>query len=184
MDAQDLGPRQSPGDCTHRHPRRTSVEGSLGSAIRSRLAAFKTGHRRPLRARLSRYAAGSVIAAALSELTFVVVFGLGHAPAVVATVVAFLAGAVPNWVLNRRWAWNRRDRVSPRRELVPYIAIVVATLIVTTAGTAAADAAARNVSHWLSVCLVDGAFLVITGAMFVIKFILFDRLVFIRPVES
>jgi putative flippase GtrA len=180
VDTQNLGTSPSPRDRAQPQQRRTSVaREALSSAIRSRLATFHTGHRHSLKARLSRYAAGSVIAASLSELTFLVVFGVGHAPAVVATVVAFLAGAVPNWVLNRRWAWSRSDRVSPRRELVPYIAIVAATLIATIAGTAVAEAAAHNLSHWLAVAVVDGAFVVITGAMFVIKFVLFDRVVFI-----
>jgi putative flippase GtrA len=178
-----VGPTGAVTAREHRTKRYRLVEAEdLG--VRSRLARFETGHQRTLKGRLSRYTAGSVIAAAVSEVAFVVTFGLAHAPAVVATVVAFLAGAVPNWVLNRRWAWSRRDRVNPRRELVPYVAIVVATLVVTTAGTAAVAAAASNLTHWLSVLVVDVAFVVITGTMFVIKFVLFDRVVFIRPVDG
>ena len=33
-----------------------------------------------------------------------------HIGAISSTVIAFFAGAIPNWVLNRRWAWEKRGR--------------------------------------------------------------------------
>ncbi len=130
--------------------------------------------------RLFRYAAGSGVAALASEITFVLVFGVAHTPTVVATVAAFLAGALPNWVLNRRWAWSRRDQVSVRREVLPYVAIVLGALAITTAGTTLVNAWSSNLSHWAAVVLVDGTFVAITGFLFVAKFVLFDRVVFTR----
>jgi len=137
-------------------------------------------HRPAAHVRLFRYTAGSGVAAIASEVTFVVVFGVLHSPTVVATVAAFLAGALPNWVLNRRWAWSRRDQVSVRREVLPYTAIVLGALAVTTAGTTLVNSLASNLSHWAAVVLVDGAFVAITGCLFVAKFLLFDRVVFTR----
>jgi putative flippase GtrA len=154
--------------------------------VRARLGVtrFEAEHTHPAKTRFVRYAAGSVVAATSSEVTFVVMLGVAHAPAAVATVVAFLAGAVPNWVLNRRWVWARRGRANARRELLPYVFVVVVTLLITTTVTGAVDAAARGLSHWVAVCLVDGAFLAVTSLMFVTKFVVFDRLVFIRRVTD
>jgi putative flippase GtrA len=137
-------------------------------------------HRARLHVRLFRYAAGSGVAALASEVTFVVVFGVAHAPTAVATLAAFLAGALPNWVLNRRWAWSRRDQVSVRREVLPYVAIVLGALVITTAATTLVDSLTSGLSHWVRVCLVDGTFIAVTGGLFVAKFVLFDRVVFHR----
>ncbi len=132
-------------------------------------------HPARLHVRLFRYAAGSGVAALASEVTFVLVFGVAHAATVVATVAAFLAGALPNWVLNRRWAWSRRDRVDVRHEVLPYTAIVLGALVITTAATTFVNSLTGDLSHWAAVALVDGTFVAVTGGLFVTKFVLFDR---------
>ena len=39
------------------------------------------------------------------------------------SIGAFVAGAIPNWVLNRRWAWNIRGKVDFWREVFAYVVI-------------------------------------------------------------
>jgi putative flippase GtrA len=141
-------------------------------------------HRAPVHVRLFRYAAGSGVAALASEITFVLVFGVLHGPTAAATVAAFLAGVLPNWALNRRWAWSRRDQVDVRREVLPYVAIVLGALAITTAATTLVNELASGLSHWASVVLVDGTFVAITGCLFIAKFVLFDRVVFTRQTPS
>lgn len=133
-----------------------------------------------LTTRLVRYTAGSVVATLVSEVVLLSAYGVARLPAVVATVLAFLAGAIPNWILNRRWAWARRDRASFRREVVPYAAIVVVSLLLATGLTAAADRLARAVTDNIALrsILVGAAYLATSLVMFVAKFVLFDRLVF------
>ena len=128
-----------------------------------------------------RYSAGSVVAAAVSEATLTILVGVARMSAGPAAVLAFAAGAIPNWILNRRWAWEHAGRVNVRRELGPYVLIVLATLVATAGASAAVDAATRHVSHWVAVVAVDGAYIGATGLMFVVKFVLFDRLVFTQP---
>jgi putative flippase GtrA len=134
----------------------------------------------PLKTRVVRYSAGSVVAVVVSEATLTLLVGVARLSAGPAAVLAFCAGAVPNWVLNRRWAWERTGRVR-LRELGPYVLIVLATLVATAGASAAVDAATRHVSHWVAVVAVDGAYIAATGLMFVVKFVLFDRLVFTEP---
>ena len=128
-----------------------------------------------------RYSAGSVVAAVVSAVTLTLLVGVARMSAGPAAVVAFVAGAVPNWILNRRWAWEHAGRITVRRELGPYVLIVLATLVATAGASAAVDAATRHVSHWVAVVAVDGAYIAATGLMFVVKFVLFDRLVFTQP---
>ena len=49
----------------------------------------------------ARYSASSVVATVVSQLAFALCYWFGAA-AIVATLVAWLAGAVPNYVMNRR----------------------------------------------------------------------------------
>ncbi|WP_219416338.1 GtrA family protein [Pseudonocardia nigra] len=129
-----------------------------------------------------RYAAGSVIAGVISQTTFVACYALGTSP-LVASVTAFVAGAVPNYLLNRQWAWRRRGRADVRREVAPYAAIAVATALAAAAVTTTADTWVRAAveSRGWQVVLVGAAFLGTYGFLFVLKFVLFDRFVFTGP---
>lgn len=138
------------------------------------------GRERGQRVRLwGRYTASSVIAGVISEAVFLVAYWLEAAP-VVASIVAFVAGAVPNYLMNRRWAWRRTGTPHPVRETLPYTVIIVSTALLAVLATTLADrwVAAHVSSHELGVVLVGAAFLGTYGAMFVLKFVLFDKLIF------
>jgi putative flippase GtrA len=139
-----------------------------------------------LRIRLFRYTTGSVAATLVSEAVLLFAYGVLRLPTVVATVGAFLAGAIPNWILNRRWAWARSDRVSFRREVVPYASIVIASLLLATLFTTAADRLARTLTDSIALrsVIVGVAYLATSFVMFVAKFVLFDRLVFRDTVDA
>jgi putative flippase GtrA len=125
-----------------------------------------------------RYVGGSIVAAGCSEVTLVLLYGLLHVAPGPASCLAWLAGAVPNYWLNRSWTWRRRGRPDLHREVLPYVAIVVATLGLATLATAAVDRWSRNVDtgSMARVVLVAGTFLAVYVGMFVLRFALFDRL--------
>ena len=128
-------------------------------------------------ARFGRYAAGSIVALVVSELTLVICFGTGLMAAAAASVVAFFAGAVPNYLLNRAWVWKRRGRVQMRSELVPYVAISLATLgLAALATSLAADLAPDGNST--RTAFVAAAYLVTYGVLFIAKFFAYQRFVF------
>lgn len=136
--------------------------------------------RRGQRARLwGRYTAASVIAGVISELVFLVAYWFEAAP-FAASLVAFVAGAVPNYLMNRRWAWRRTGTPHPVRETLPYAVIIISTALIAVLVTTLADkwVVAHVGSHELQVVLVGAAFLGTYGVMFVLKFVLFDRLIF------
>jgi putative flippase GtrA len=128
--------------------------------------------------RMTRYALGSVVALATSVVVFALLLALGVGTTL-DSVAAFLAGAVPNWVLNRRWAWRRRGRVAFGREVVGYAAISLLALLAASAATGWAHHAVRGVSsHGLRVALVTLAYVVVQGLLFGLKFVAYDRWVF------
>ncbi len=125
-----------------------------------------------------RYAAGSGVATICTQVTFLVLYGALQTTPAVASVVGWLAGAVPNYWLNRSWTWGRRGRPSLTREVLPYVAIVLGTLLVATVATSAVHAALERaqVAAGVRLLLVNGTFLAVYGLMFVLRYFLLDRL--------
>lgn len=126
-----------------------------------------------------KYAAGSAVATVLSQIAFTACYGALDTSAAVASIVAFFAGAIPNYLLNRAWAWN--DRSVPRRRAVfTYLVVIGITNGLAIGITTLADAWVRThvASHDVRTLLVDLAYLASYGVMFVLKFLLFDGLVF------
>ena len=125
-----------------------------------------------------RYFGGSLIATACSELAFVVLYGPLGVGTTWASVLGWLAGAVPNYWLNRTWTWQRTGRPSFRRELLPYLVIIGITLALATGVTHGLDALLRHAgtAPSLRVTLVAVAFFGVYVVMFVLRFLLLDRL--------
>jgi len=59
-------------------------------------------------AKVWRYTGGSVIAAGCSELTLLLLYGAFDLSPGWSSSLAWVAGAVPNYWLNRSWAWQLR----------------------------------------------------------------------------
>ncbi len=128
--------------------------------------------------KLVTYAGGSAVATGCSELTLLVVYGLWHAPAATASLLAWLAGAIPNYWLNRTWTWRRRGRPSVRWEVLPYAVIIGLTLLLAVLATKTADWAMRSagVAPSTRVAVVAVVFLGVYVVMFAVRFLLLDRM--------
>ena len=129
--------------------------------------------------RITRYALGSVVAL----LTSVVVFALLYVAGVGTTVdsiAAFVAGAVPNWVLNRRWAWRLKGRVDFGREIVGYIVVSVLALVASSLATGLTNHFVRSLPahHGIRVALVTASYVLVQVLLFVAKFIAYEHWVF------
>jgi putative flippase GtrA len=126
-----------------------------------------------------RYTASSVLAAATSAVVFAAAYALG-AGNVPANVLAFVAGAVPNWVLNRSWAWQRRGKVHVGREVVLYAVVSLVSLAASSAATgwAAREAQVVTGDHLLRVLLVAAAYVATYGVLFVLKYVIYELVVF------
>ncbi len=128
----------------------------------------------------TRFAAGTAVSTACSQLAFVLLFGVLEASATVSGAVAFVAGAVPNFLIHRFWTWQRRGPVGMRRELLPYLAVIIFSGLVAIGVTAGVDrliGATINDRALRTVVLVV-AFNTSYLPLFILKFALLDRLVF------
>lgn len=130
--------------------------------------------------RFSRYTGSSVIALGIAQLTMLLVYVFSNVPAGRAGLIAFVAGAIPKYILNHTWAWGRRRVPRLGREVLPYAAIVAASALLTALMTGSAGRYIPQLvaSEPVRVALVQVAFLFANALMFVVKFVLFDHLVF------
>jgi putative flippase GtrA len=141
-------------------------------------AITKTGLSRSRLLLWARYSASSVVATVVSQLAFALCYWFGTA-AIVATVVAWFAGAVPNYVLNRRYTWGRSG------QKLPYTIIVLGSAVTAAVVTSVTDHLVQPLeSHAWKTILVSGSYLGTYAILFIVKFVLFDRLVFAKPAPA
>ena len=140
--------------------------------------------RRLARSRLARlftrFAAGTVVSTACSQLTLVLLFGVLDASAAVSGAVAFVAGAIPNFLIHRFWTWRRSGPVRMRRELMPYLAVITFSGLVAVGITTGVDRLLGGAiaDHALRTAVIAVVYGLSYLPVFVLKFALLDRLVF------
>lgn len=136
------------------------------------------GH--PLTRRITGYSAGSLVAVVISEACFAAAYGWGHSGTTLASASGFVGGAVPNYILNRRWAWRDRRGRNRHQEILLYMAVAVVSFVVSAVVTHWAEIGARHltaVRGW-QVVLITAAYLGVSGAFFAVKFVLYEIVVF------
>jgi putative flippase GtrA len=143
----------------------------------SPLAARVTGS--PMAARVTRYTIGSIVALATSMVVFSLLYIMGVGTTA-CTVSAFVAGAIPNWILNRRWAWRQRGRPEFAREVVAYVAVTIVALIASSLATAWANTRVQTIPahHGIRVLLVTASYVAVQGILFVAKFAIYEFWIF------
>jgi putative flippase GtrA len=135
------------------------------------------GTREKLR-KLITFAGGSAVATVCSEGVLLLTYGVLHFLPTVSSVLAWLAGAIPNYWLGRRWTWRRTGRPHLTGEVLPYAAVVLFTLAlaVLTTHTVAVELKAANVDRAHRAVIVAAAFLGVYVVMFLVRFWLLNRL--------
>jgi len=151
------------------------------------LAAFIRRHpwwrwltRTPFSAKMTKYALSSGLAFMLSNLTFAFCYWLGLGTTA-CSVIAFFSAAIPNWIMNRRWAWQQTGR-APVKQIVAYASVSVVVLIVTslTTGLTNHEVVVNHVPnhHGLRLLIVTGSFVLVTVALFFVKFAIYEFVIF------
>jgi putative flippase GtrA len=135
--------------------------------------------RSALGVRITRYTIGSIIAAATSAVVFAVLYVLGLSTTA-CSVIAFIAGAVPNWTLNRRWAWQLKGRVAFGREVVGYIIVSALTLLASSEATAWTSQQVMSLpAHYgIRAALVTASYLAVFAVLFAIRFVIYELWIF------
>ncbi len=130
---------------------------------------------------MTKYAVGSVIAFAMSNIVFALVYWPTDKP-FAASAAGFLAGAIPNWILNRRWAWQQTGR-PPAKQIITYTLVSAVVLVTTSLATKWTNHQVAHVwhvgqGHGLRVMIVTAAYVAVTVVLFVAKFVVYEFWVF------
>jgi putative flippase GtrA len=145
------------------------------------MARFRTLLDHPLRGRVTKFAIASMVAAGTSAVVLAVLYAM-HVNTTVCTILAFFAGAIPNWSLNRRWTWKVRGRVAFGREIFAYLVISGTTLLLLSLATNWADSYVK--SHHiqqgtgLRVLIVTGSYFLVLAFLYGVRFFLYEKWIF------
>jgi putative flippase GtrA len=134
-----------------------------------------------------RYTMVSVVSTAVSFGVLALVFGVFHVWGEIgSTVFANVVATVPSYFLNRQWVWGKGGRSHFMKEIVPFWIMSAIGIVVSIGGAALARhiGLAHHLSHFDQTLLVLGANLVSFGLFWVLKFMLYNRLFHVHPIED
>src|SRR6266566_2344841 len=129
--------------------------------------------------RFTRFAFGSAMALAASEITLVTCLGLVKLWPTVSAAVAWFAGAATSYVLSR-WAWERRGRPHLLKETLPFWLIAAGTILFLSLATSLAHHLALSIGlrPIPRLAFVAAAYLVANVVTFLSRFAIFHYVLF------
>jgi putative flippase GtrA len=140
------------------------------------------GAHRTLFQKLTRCMSVSIVTTVISLATLGLATAVFGVAAWLANVLATGLATGPSYSLNRRWTWGRRGVSDPWREIMPFWVLSFAGLALSTLAVGVADAWAGGAQ--LSGPLHTGTLLVAHlsgfGALWVVQFVVLDRVLFAR----
>ena len=86
---------------------------------------------------------------------------------------------MPNWILNRRWAWEKRGREGVARESALYVMVSIVSLVASSAATKATALAVVHTSHTARDLLVTFSYTASVVVLSGLKYLVYDRFVFV-----
>jgi putative flippase GtrA len=128
--------------------------------------------RTQVRGKPFRYAMVSVVAVATSQSVLITAHGLLGWPGWLANVTAVTIGCIPSYTLNRYWVWNKRSKNKVFGEVMPFWIFSLIGLALSTVLVAIAD------NIWATTLAVSAANLSAFGALWVLKYLMLDAILF------
>ncbi len=129
--------------------------------------------------RVARFAISSMVAAGTSLVVFPILYVLGFSTTV-CSIAAFVAGAIPNWTLNRRWTWKVEGRVAFGREIVAYVVVSATTLLALSLATAWTHNHVQGIpaGHGIRVLLVTASYFGVLVILYGMRYFLYEFWIF------
>jgi putative flippase GtrA len=129
--------------------------------------------------RVARFAIASMVAATTSAIVFPILYVAG-ASTTVCSVCAFVAGAIPNWTMNRKWTWKVEGRVAFGREILAYILVSASTLVVLSLATAWTHRHVQGIpaGHGIRVALVTATYFGVLVVLYGVRYFLYEQWIF------
>jgi putative flippase GtrA len=129
----------------------------------------------------------SVVSTIVSFGVLALVFGVLHLWGEIgSTVFANVVATVPSYYLNRKWVWGKGGRSHLTKEIVPFWVMSAIGIVVSIGGAAVARhiGEAHHLSHFDQTLVVLVANMVSFGLFWVLKYMLYNRLFHVHPVEE
>jgi len=136
---------------------------------------------RQLAQRAARCLTVSVGTTVLSAAILVALTLGAGVPAGMSNVVAVCCGIVPSYFANRYWVWARRGRSDWVREVAPFWVLSLAGLALSTIAVAFVATATAGWSTSLRAIVLPLANLSVFGALWLVQFVVLDRVLFRSP---
>jgi putative flippase GtrA len=138
--------------------------------------------RTPTGQKLFRYSMASVVALVVSNIFLLIFYGLAGLSAVAASTLATAIGAIPSYEMNRRWAWGKTGRSHLWKEVVPFWALAFVGWAFATYSVDLMEqfAVRHDFSHTLKTGTVILVYIGAFGVLWIVKFIIFNKLLFGR----
>ena len=136
---------------------------------------------------LIKYTMVSVISTVASFGVLAIVYGLHIIKGEIeATVFANVVATVPSYFLNRMWVWGKGGRSHVMREIVPFWVMSAIGITVSIGGAAVARhiGTTHHLSHLQETAVLLLANLISFGLFWVLKYMLYNRLFHVHPVEE
>ena len=136
--------------------------------------------------KLFRYSMASAVAVVISVVLLVIFNGVVGLSAWVSSTLATAIAAVPNYEMNRKWAWGKSGRSHLWKEVVPFWALAFLGWGVSTVSVHLMESYAKhhNFSHLLSTGTVTIVYVAAFGVLWVAKFVIFNKLLFVHHLED
>ena len=136
---------------------------------------------------LIRYTMVSVISTVASFGVLAIVYGLHIIKGEIeATVFANVVATIPSYFLNRMWVWGKGGRSHLMKEIVPFWVMSAIGITVSIGGAAVARhiGTTHHLSHVQETAVLLLANLVSFGLFWILKYMLYNRLFHVHPVEE
>jgi putative flippase GtrA len=136
---------------------------------------------------LFRYTMVSVVSTIVSFGVLAFVFGVLRLWGEIgSTVFANVVATVPSYYLNRKWVWGKSGRSHVMKEIVPFWCMSAIGIFVSIGGAAVARhiSIEHHLSHFEQTVVVLAANVASFGLFWVLKYMLFNRLFHVHPLEE
>ena len=141
--------------------------------------------RSPTGQKFVKFTAVSAISVVINVILLVFAFWLVGWSAGPANVFAVGISAIPSYYLNRAWAWGKTGKSHFWREVAPFWTLAFIGLVVSTWAVDWAETATKHWHSHLQVAfVVNAASIGAFGVLWVGKFILFNKVMFVHHPEK
>ena len=147
------------------------------------LAAFARARiETPVVRKLIKYSAVSVIAVVITIGLQAFCYGVLKLGPFYSPLTASTVAAIPSYFLNRMWVWRKSGRSHMKREVLPFWIMFFIGLFASLGASAFAQSLVDDpdISHGTQTFVVTFASFLAFAALWVLKFILFNKVLFVH----